>query len=546
MAADYLVPWLNASGQDGLRKSMLVAQGDSVTKTFTFNFAGGYISKDHVKAYVYDTVAGITAPQVITPSMWSGPNQITFPAAFPNTQYLVIYRDTPKDTPLVSFANGAILNEPNLDEMAEQSVFAAAETQDRFDLVNDGSTIAINNAATALAQSNKAIADSSAATVTSASAKATADAAKAVADGANATAGAASDTANGIDAKASTALSNSSSAVTTANAARDTANGIDAKATKAQSDAAAAVTTANAASTTASAAKATADGVDAKAQSALDKSNNAVNKAGDTMTGNLTVPFVLVSNATGYAAVQISANGYGPRIQTDKSSSLIGFTNGANNAWNMKVYDGGQVSTRGVITVGGDAVAGAGNATVAQDGNVYGSIWGGWLSTWLANNKVHKSGDTITGRVNFSGSGWQADLALHNWRTGFDSWTYLRARDGGGLEIINSAYNSVPWYSTDAGETYQNSNLHVGSATFQTDGNQWLSGRGTYLYNWLDNKVDRGTQATHRTGINEFSSINVGYANNTSDAGSPWVLVGLRSQNGSNVTYLRANWLAVG
>ncbi|MEX3785585.1 hypothetical protein [Paraburkholderia sp. BR14374] len=51
MAADYLVPWLKASGQDGLRNSMLVIPGDGVTKTFSFNFAGGYISKDHIKAY---------------------------------------------------------------------------------------------------------------------------------------------------------------------------------------------------------------------------------------------------------------------------------------------------------------------------------------------------------------------------------------------------------------------------------------------------------------------------------------------------------------
>jgi hypothetical protein len=28
MTVDYLVPWLNASGQDGLRNSMLVAAGD--------------------------------------------------------------------------------------------------------------------------------------------------------------------------------------------------------------------------------------------------------------------------------------------------------------------------------------------------------------------------------------------------------------------------------------------------------------------------------------------------------------------------------------
>ncbi|KVM61729.1 hypothetical protein WJ58_04000 [Burkholderia ubonensis] len=542
MAADYLVPWLNASGQDGLRKSMLVAQGDSVTKTFTFNFAGGYISKDHVKAYVYDTVAGTTAPQIITPNMWSGPNQITFPAAFPNTQYLVIYRDTPKDTPLVSFANGAILNEPNLDEMAEQSVFAAAETQDRFDLVNDGSTIAIHNAATALSQSNKAISDSSAATATSAAAKSTADAAKTVADGANATASAASDTANGIDAKASTALSNSSSAVTTANAARDTANGIDSKATKAQSDAAAAVTTANAASTTATAAKATADGVDAKAQSALDAANNAVQKTGATMTGPMTF-----SSTTNYSRTVWNANGYTPSIQADKQAGWLGLVNAANTAYNMTVFDGGQVSIpRNVLTVGGNTVAGGSNATYNTNGDIWGPAWGGWLTGYLG-TKLNITGGNVLGRVSFTQAGWQADLGLHNWRSGQDAWVYLRARDGGGLDIINSAYNAVPWQVDNGGTVWQAGALNVGAVRFQTDGNI-VGGNMPWgdLFSAINVKVNNGTQATHRAGVNEFASINVGFAANTADAGSPWVLIGLRSQNGSNVTYLRANWLAVG
>ncbi|OJB36542.1 hypothetical protein BGV57_26160 [Burkholderia ubonensis] len=556
MAADYLVPWLKAAGQDGLRNSMMVAQGDNVTKTYTFNFAGGYISKDHVKAYVYDTVAGTTTPQVITPAMWTGPSQLTFGSAFPATQYLVIYRDTPKDKPLLSFKNGSIMNEPNLDEMAEQSVFSAAETQDRFDLVNDGSSLAINNAATALAQSNKAIVDSAQATITSHAAESTAAAAKSVADAASTTANAARDTANGIDAKATDALSNSNSAVTTANAASDTANGIDAKATKAQSDAAAAVVTANAASDTANAAKATADGVDAKAQSALDKSNNAVQKSGDTMTGNLTVPFLSVSNATGYAGVQISANGYGPRIQTDKSSSLIGFVNGANNAWNLKVFDGGQVSTRSNLTVGGDVYAGGTNATIAPDGNVWGTMWGGWLSAWLANNKASRSGDTFTGRVNLNGAGWQADFGLHNNRPGYDSWVYLRSRDGGGLEIINSAYNGVPWSCDNNGQTWQNGTLNVGSGRLQTDGNLWQAYRGRFLSDDMGklddawnkandaqvNRADRYAQCPI-VALEEQGPISIHNGQATwLRRDSPWVLNGIAFAGGQ-YAWARFAWL---
>jgi len=543
MAADYLVPWLKAAGQDGLRNSMMVAQGDNVTKTYTFNFAGGYISKDHIKAYVYDEVAGTTTPQVITPAMWTGPSQLTFGTAFAATQFLVIYRDTPKDKPLLSFKNGSIMNEPNLDEMAEQSVFSAAETQDRFDLVNDGSTLAINNAATALSQSNKAVADSAQATLTSAAAESTASAAKSVADAASATANAANDTANGIDAKATTALSNSNSAVSTANAASATANGIDAKATKAQSDAAAAVVTANAASATASAAKATADGVDAKAQSALDTANNAVQKTGGRVTGPLTL-----SSTTNYSRTVWDANGYAPAVQADKASNHIGFVNAANTAYNLYVFDGGQVATRGPLTVGGNTVAGGSNASLVNNGDIWGTAWngGGWLSTYLG-GKLNVTGGNVNGRLSCTLQGWQADLALHNWRTGQDAWVYLRARDGGGLDIINSAYNAVPWQVDNGGTVWQAGALNVGAVRFQTDGNI-VGGNMPWgdLFSAINVKVNNGTQATHRTGVNEFASINVGYAANTADAGSPWVLIGMRSQNGSNVTYLRANWLAVG
>ncbi|MGC3025828.1 hypothetical protein ACPUER_11860 [Burkholderia sp. DN3021] len=225
---------------------------------------------------------------------------------------------------------------------------------------------------------------------------------------------------------------------------------------------------------------------------------------------------------------------------------MTGFVNAANTAYNLSVYDGGQVATRGSLTVGGSSVGGGSNATFATDGNVYGSVWGGWLSNFLANNYVYRGGSTMWGRLSLVGSNWQADLGLTNNRSGVGpSNVWIRARDNGGLEIINSAYNAVPWSCDDGGQTWQSNNLHVGPSSFQTDGNCWLNGRNTWLFNWFDAKADHGTQCYHGADGNEFGSINVGYANNTTDAGSPWVLSGMRSQNGSNVTYLRAAWLKI-
>lgn len=273
-----------------------------------------------------------------------------------------------------------------------------------------------------------------------------------------------------------------------------------------------------------------------------DLSNSKVDKAGGRLTGPVTL-----GSTTNYSRTVWDANGYTPSIQADKAANQIGFVNAANTAYNLWVYDGGQVATRGSLTVGGSSVGGGSNATYATDGNVYGPVWGGWLSNWLSANKMQRTGDTASGRFYFSAPGWQADMALHDWRTGYDSWTYLRARQGGGLDVINSAYNAVTWQVDNNGEVWQAQALHVGGIALQTDGNL-VGGNIPWgnMFAAFNNKVNIGTQATHRAGINEFASINVGYAANTADAGSPWVLVGLRSQAGSNVTYLRANWLAVG
>jgi hypothetical protein len=148
------------------------------------------------------------------------------------------------------------MTEVNLDLLARQAIFAAAETADRFAVTGAASTDAAERAADAQVKSAAAVVTADAATTTAGTANTKADSAVATANAASTAAGnavttanAASSTAgnalsvaNGIDAKATTALSNSSAAVSTA-------NGIDAKATTALSNSSAAVTTANAAST---------------------------------------------------------------------------------------------------------------------------------------------------------------------------------------------------------------------------------------------------------------------------------------------------------
>ncbi|MBU9377357.1 hypothetical protein KTE28_23795 [Burkholderia multivorans] len=264
----------------------------------------------------------------------------------------------------------------------------------------------------------------------------------------------------------------------------------------------------------------------------------AVNKAGDTMTGTLTL-----SSKTNWTPLVLNANGYAPRIQTDAEGKFVGIVNGSNTAVNLWVYDGGQVSTRGNLTVGGTTLGGGNNATVATDGNVYGPQWGGWLRAWLDANLAHKSGDTFAGRVNLSAAGWQADLGLHNNRAGYDSWTYLRARDTGGVEVINSVYNAVTWALDDWGTMYMR-----GQQTLNPDGNLYCSYRSAWmnailddLYNRDNGKANAGARVQWDSGVAEWGIMDIGIniAAHTIDIPAPYVMMGMRKEANNTRCYLR-------
>lgn len=107
--------------------------GDGVTTTYEFNFTGGYIERDHVFASVTNA-AGVVTPITLTPANWI--NSYTLgglpPTAVGST--LTIYRETPR-AHLVDFSTNSRMTEGNLDRVARQGVFVAAEALDR----NDGS-----------------------------------------------------------------------------------------------------------------------------------------------------------------------------------------------------------------------------------------------------------------------------------------------------------------------------------------------------------------------------------------------------------------------
>lgn len=112
--------------------------GDGVTTQFEFNFAGGYISRDHVKAYVSDAL-GVITPVTITAGMWVNDYTLNLGVSAPVGGKVRIYRDTPRSEPLVNFEDGARITEANLDLLARQTVLAVAEAFDvgAYATVND-------------------------------------------------------------------------------------------------------------------------------------------------------------------------------------------------------------------------------------------------------------------------------------------------------------------------------------------------------------------------------------------------------------------------
>ncbi|MDP9772615.1 hypothetical protein ATN81_28115 [Agrobacterium pusense] len=83
--------------------------------------------------------------------------------------------------------------------------------------------------------------------------------------------------------------------------------------------------------------------------------------------------------------------------------------------------------------------------------------------------------------------------------------------------------------------------IHNGTHRFRirNDGEMWTS-----AYGWLSVRfADRGARVQREGGVWEFGSIDPNYNARTTDAPAPYVLVGLRSSNGTNVINLRAELL---
>lgn len=219
--------------------------------------------------------------------------------------------------------------------------------------------------------------------------------------------------------------------------------------------------------------------------------NSKVNKAGDTMTGDLRVKQPNNSEARGFVVA---------RADGTAQAWFHGTMSGNYSAWATMKPDGGWQSN--VIVVYND------------DNRVH------------FNSNIHITAlSRFYNRPTLNRDGWQADIGLRNNRPGYDSWTYLRARDGGGLEIINGAYNAVTWAVDDWGTMYMR-----GTQILNTDGNLNLTWRGRYLSAEIDDiwgninaRASAGARVQWDSGVNNFGTVDrLGGA-----LPAPWVVCGL-------------------
>ncbi|ADD21674.1 tail fiber protein [Caulobacter phage Cd1] len=215
--------------------------GNGSKTSWDLNFSGGYIRREHVKAYTEAADGQITELSFT----WSGPNTIVITPPVANGLRLFVYRDTPKNGPLVDFTDGAIINEYDLDMLARQTVFATAEMVDRFADVAiqaDGATV---TATEALVKASAAQVDVAAATTASQAALTTAQSANTKATSAETKANSAVSTAGSANSKADQAISTANLADGKATSALSQSGTASSQSAEAKVDAAAAVATAS-------------------------------------------------------------------------------------------------------------------------------------------------------------------------------------------------------------------------------------------------------------------------------------------------------------
>lgn len=114
-----------------LLKSIVFYDADGETRDFTFSFP--YLDRDHVKVYIDDAPYG--------DFVWMGAYALRFNTALAKGK-IKLKRETPRDTPLVTIADGSSLRAVDLNRAALQALFVAQEADDIAVHIRSGVIIA--------------------------------------------------------------------------------------------------------------------------------------------------------------------------------------------------------------------------------------------------------------------------------------------------------------------------------------------------------------------------------------------------------------------
>ncbi|BAN92354.1 tail fiber protein [Ralstonia phage RSB3] len=183
-----------------------------------------------------------------------------------------------------------------------------------------------------------------------------------------------------------------------------------------------------------------------------------------------------------------NANGFRPMLRSNSGAAAMEFINSPNTAANFTVYETGTVVARAEVQASG--------SRHAVDGNIYGTVWGGWLSNWL--------NTMLAGKQNVRNSGWA----------------------NGGYVVTNSSNSMQIWWDGNpqmsVDSSYQGVLMHTGNFS-----------------NWA---AQAGANCQWNSGASEYGPI----GNGTVDVGAPQVVIGARTCGGSstaNCIWLRSVWI---
>jgi len=335
------------------------------------------------------------------------------------------------------------------------------------------------------------------------------------------------------------------------------------------------------------------------------EAGDLLSPGGGYFTTVVSVPQLYAEGSTDLATASLWLNHTGQNARkysmAARGTGELAFSDETAGATRFAIKPDGKVSVANSLIVGGNVAAGeAGFTTVGASGQIgitmtnttagTGKTWitatgpGGAYNVFRDNTSTTAAfsigandGDTATfnrplyvsKETTLAGRVWMrggtADNSAYGEiglkRTGDGNNMYMRGwpdPTNVGVQFVNNAYNDVVSFVDNGGNIWLAGKINFrNGAELQGNGNLLMTWRNRWLSDdmakmddaWNKandaqvNRADRGAQCQHSADGNEFASINVGYAHQTADAGNPWVLTGMRSQNGSNVTYLRCGWL---